>query len=186
MKKFVSIMVSLLLVLQLSQTTYATSQIPNIELSEGMELLSVEIIPNEEMESLVPEYISEALSSTDQTMTYGVSRPNKNNVWDLSQKPYPFHAKSTYEDVFSNYVFKGHNGSIKLIIDEKSGNKGVAGLNILVRNFWNTVIYSTTFDRGSYSLITVNNINPEDLIYFAIMPGDCYTYVTRESYLAKN
>lgn len=183
LKKLVSIMLSaVLLVIGCIPASAAEYPEETLNLPDGMELLSVEVVPNSIADADLPDNLASAIASFDETSTYGLSKPDKNNVWNLTTDgAYNFTAESYTQDVYSNYVFTGHNGRVKFRICDSSGEAGYALLQLRVRNFWNTKIYSVGILRGiveitEYQWDTL--IGPDELIYFIVCPGGVYTNIT--------
>lgn len=154
-------------------------------------LVSIEVISNEEADSLLPEYMTAAFDENNANnvgniSTYALSYPSKENKWNLNQKgQYDFSVETHGSKIYSDYVFTGHKGSVTVYLDETSSSSGEYTFKLCKRGLVNTTIHKYKFSHGVPQTIAMSGFDSDDLVYFIIDPNK-YTYMTYDSYIKKN
>ena len=172
-KKMFSAFMVVVLLLSTQGNVFAAE---NQEAEDG--LVSIEVIPNAEADAMFGDG---ALVSP-----YGLSVPSKSDVWDLDTDGiYYFSVDAEGSTIYSNYVFSGHSGSVKVYLDEKkSSTKDKHTFKLCKRGTFNTTLYTYKFAHGTTQSIEMT-CESDDLIYFSVTPnGD--TFISSTSYIKKN
>ncbi len=152
-------------------------------------LVSVEIIPNYIVDAYLPENLREAVAPrnmiSNDYSTRGTTVPSADSTWNLtSDGAYSFHVNSSTQTIYSNYVFTGHYGSVKVYLDEISSTSGQYTFRLYKRGVFNTVLYKYKFDHGAEQTIEMSSFNSTDKIFFAITP-DGLTQMSTSSYIMR-
>lgn len=154
-------------------------------------LVSIEVISNEEADAFLPEYMVEAFAEETEDVsgnvsTYGLSYPSKKDKWNLdTEGKYEFSVDTQGSAIYSDYVFTGHGGSVKVHLNETTSSSGKYTFKLCKRGLINTTIYKYEFSHGLKQTISMNDFDSDDLIYFIIDPNK-YTYMASDSYIKKN
>lgn len=173
MKKIFIIILCLTLCFCLSAPVFAASaNAPTFTMSEGCTLISLERIPDEQIESLLPEEIQNAIGSAerDNGSTYGVNKPSESNQWDLdSDGDYHFSANLDIGTIYSNYVFTGHDGNVTFVTQENSGESGFFVITLYAKDgsgyTWHANIQ---MPRSATNQLGMGNMADNTLFYFGI------------------
>lgn len=145
---------------------------------------TVEVIPNEEIEAMLPMYLREALN--DDIVPYGTSKPSSSSVYDLSEGQYNFSVSTKLgTTIYSKYVFIGHGGKVKFHIYDSAQASGGYDVKIFKKGLFDTTVYTKKDCPHNDSVdFTVSIGDADAKIYFAIIP-DGTTYIQSNSYIAK-
>lgn len=136
----------------------------DLELSSNVELLSVQVLPNEEAEALLLEEISSARNS-DVPSVYAIPTTEI----DLSEGDYDF--DGTYSSTFhSKYLFTGHDGKLQFKIFENSENDGDFIFKVYKKGLINTTIYNAGVARDDNSTLTFKDLKTTDKFFFIVYP----------------
>lgn len=198
MKKILSLILALFMVFSVTipsfaaetseeseNTDYSTHESTNDE--EIADLLNagftVEIVPNEEIEATLPEYLRDALN--DEIATYGISKPSISNTYDLRNGKYNFSVDTVLETtIYSKYVFIGHEGNVKFYINDTSTDSGGYTIKVYKKGLIDTRIYSKTYSHDDAVSFSLSFNDADAKIYFAIVPEGT-TRIGSNSYIAK-
>lgn len=199
MRKFISLILSVVLCMSMSVSALAVAHEegdapPRIFFTnpEGnLEQQSMSLFTASELEDTLPEDVLEIINpvlSGAEVTPYGLNPPSTSDIWDLHEENYNFTVNMSKGNVYSNYVFTGHQSSVYLNTYDISGNSGsFVGTIMIIRDgkqVWggNGYLY-----RGGPSSIFVSGLKSTDLIYFYISVNDgVTTKLDREgSYLTK-
>ena len=149
--------------------------------------MSIEVIPNEEADKLLPECLQEAIRSLSEegVQPYGQSKPDTSSKWDLGSKgKFNFSVNTEGTTIYSPYVFTGHNGSVKVYLNETySQSSGKYTFKLYKRNsFFDTTLYTYEFDHGTEQTIEMSDFGEDDLIYISVTPNK-RTVLSSDSYI---
>ncbi len=150
-------------------------------------LVSIEVIPNEEADKLLPECLQEAIGllSEEGVQPYGQDRPETSSTWNLGSKgKFSFSVNTEGTTIYSPYVFTGHNGSVTVYLNETySKSSGKYTFKLYKRNsIFDTTLYTYEFDHGAEQTIEMNNFDKDDLIYISVTPNK-KTVLSSDSYI---
>lgn len=148
---------------------------------------TVEVIPNEEIEATLPDYLREALNdNNDSVVTRGVFKPDSDNVHNLTTDgKYSFYMESVLETtIYSNKVFTGHDGKIKFHIVDTSNDSGGYKVKVYKKGLFDTTVYTANCDGDTISDFTAEFDDVKAKVYFAIIP-DGNTKIKSSSYIEK-
>lgn len=153
-------------------------------------LVSVEVIPNDEADALLPKNLYLAVNSIEEDYEYnstkGLSVPDASDIWNLtSDGQYNFTVNTSGSTIYSNYVFLGHGGSVKVHLVENTSTSGKYTFKLYKRGTINTTLYTYKFDHGTTQTIEMDSFSSSDKIYFSIAPNGS-TILTNSSYIKKN
>lgn len=136
----------------------------DIALSSNVELLSVQVLPNEEAEALLLEEIN-SIRNSNVPSVYAIPTTE----FDLSSQDYDF--DGTYSSTFhSEYLFTGHKGNLQFKIFENSQNDGDFIFRVYKKGFINTTIYDAGVARNEDSTLTFKNLKATDKFFFIVYP----------------
>lgn len=136
----------------------------DFELSGNVELISVQVLPNEEAEELLLEEIN-SIRNGDVPSVYAIPR----DEIDLSTQDYGF--DGTYSSTFhSEYLFTGHNGKLQFKIFENSENEGDFIFKVYKKGLINTTIYNAGVARDDNSTLTFKELEKTDKFFFIVYP----------------
>ncbi|MCD8147586.1 MAG: hypothetical protein LUD84_09990 [Clostridiales bacterium] len=160
--------------------------------SEESDSFTITVIPNEEADQYLPEELLEAIveaetaEDSSDVSVCGTSIPKKSKKWNLtSDERYDFSVSTTYHTIYSDYVFTGHSGKVKIHLHETGDNGGEYIFYLYKRDGNKTVVMSKTIDQGTTKDYTVDGIGSDDLVYFAIVPTDNVHTILKSSYIKK-
>ncbi len=144
---------------------------------EGVRLISVEYIPDEQAEAEIPSKVISALGIPTEdggTATYGTSIPGSTDTYDLSNGKDPI-ILSQDTLYYSDYVYIGHGGKVMMNIKETSGTVSDDEflVKIFVRNWQGTgtTKASMAVQRNtSDSVKLYATVKESDKVYFTIDP----------------
>lgn len=129
---------------------------------------TIEVIPNEEAEANLPEYLKDALN--DNITTYGVFKPSSSSIYDLSTGRWDFWAYSKMNStIYSRYVFVGHDGVVRIRMYDFSTDSGNYTLKIFKKGLIDTTVYSKVCAHDSLTDVTVNFGDSDAKIYIAVI-----------------
>ena len=171
-------------VLTLTMVIPASATEPKSEITiSGAKILSVQEMSHDEADAMLAELCGTEGNGMN---TRGTSAPNKNSEWDLSSGKYLFTCNTKNTNIYSNYVFSGHNGKVNFdfYIDSTSGS-GDFILRIFIKNFRNTKVYDAGVTRAIYRTVTAEDFEPDDLIYFVIIPDGVSTVLNEGTCIKK-
>lgn len=164
MKKMTALFCVIVLLLGISIPVSAAEMNADIELSSNVELLSVQVLPNEEADMLILEEIN-SIRGGDMPSVYAIPTTS----FDLSTEDYEF--DGTYSSTFhSEYLFTGHNGKLQFKIFENSENDGDFIFKVYKKGLFNTTIYNAGVARDDNSTLTFKNLDATDKFFFVVYP----------------
>ncbi len=145
--------------------------------------ITIEIVPNEVIEASLPAYLRDALN--DDAVTYGISRPGSNDIYNLSNGEYYFSVDTVLDTtIYSKYVFIGHDGKVNFYINDTSTASGDYTVKVYKKGLIDTTIYTRVCDHDASTSFGISFDDAEAKIYFAIIP-DGTTRISSNSYIAK-
>lgn len=152
-------------------------------------LVSVDVIPNAEADSLLPDRLYDAVmfdtADVGGISVNGLSVPDSDNKWNLNTKgEYDFSVDTSGSTIYSNYVFTGHGGAVKVHLVETTTTSGQYTFKLCKRGFFNTTLYTYKFDHGVNQTINMDSFDSSDKIYFLITPNGS-TKLSSSSYIKK-
>lgn len=187
MKKIISCLLCLVLGVSCCAPAFATniqdtdvvSPVISID-GEGARVVSVEYILDSSDDTQIPEEVQTAFLQATQedeantAVPYGLGIPKASNKHDLSQSAYHFMVDTTYNVIYSNYVFTGHGGAVTMNIQDASETPGAKEflVKVFVRGWLGTgtLVYQLAINRNSSARFTVRGLDSDDLVYFTVSP----------------
>lgn len=162
---------AMLIVLAMLMTVFpAVSAENSVPADEGFDNdeFTVEVLPNEEVEASLPEYLQDALNDT--ITTYGAFKPSSSSVYDLSTGRWDFYVYSKMNStIYSRYVFVGHDGAVRIRMYDFSTDSGNYTLKVFKKGLFDTTVYSKVCEHDSLTDVTVDVGDPDAKIYIAVI-----------------
>ena len=165
-KKLASLALALVMCLSLCIPVFAT---PRAEKDTG--LVSVEIVSNEELMSMLPKEMADKLRDpAPGIMPFGTEKPEY--AWDfLYEGKYNFSVTTSRDQVYSNYYFTGHLGTVSVHLEENStSSSGSYKFKLYQKGLVDTTIRTYDFSRHATQDITVNDIDTNAKVFFGVDP----------------
>lgn len=106
---------------------------------------------------------------------YGIYRPVLN--WDISSGAYTFSVHTENSIIFSNYYFKGHNGTLKFKLPETSGPSSAYYKFYLYEQATYQVVAELSLRKNTTSSFSVTNLNTSKGYHFGIRPNNDLTTI---------
>lgn len=189
MKKMFAVILCIMLCGSLVMNVFASeaenlveNQIPHFTVrGDNIRLVSVEYIPDDESEGVIPQDVMSAFANTDRgnsdLVPYGTGIPSGTSTYDLTDEgPYYFRVDTSSSVIYSNKVFIGHDGAVTMDITEACGT--LTNQEFLVKIFvrgWTgtgTLYGQVAIERNSSGSITVDDLGTNDKVYFTVSPQE--------------
>lgn len=184
----VALCTSLLASVMLLQSVAFAVPEPQANTDSERYLVSVETISAEDAKEKLPIDVFQALygnTSNGDLAPQLIQEPTYE--FDMHhQEPYAFSVTTTRDRVFSDYVFTGHYGAVKVHLNETQpiGSETYTFVLYKLGFAWDTVLYTYNFPHGNTQDIRLT-CSANDKIYFMIDPRGTRTVLEADSYIAK-
>lgn len=123
----------------------------------------------------VPEEVQLVINSVisdSEVSPYGLNPPSTSSVWNLKDNDYFFSISMSRGNVYSNYVFTGHEDKVRLTTYDISGGEGTYAGNIIAMRNGNVYVGQGDINRGGRSDIIAENLKASDKLYFFFSVND--------------
>ena len=153
-------------------------------------LISVEVVPNKEADKMLPDSLYKMVANDNKldgkVSTKSLDIPDSDHIWDLGTKgKYSFHVDTSRSAIFSNYVYTGHSGGIKVHLEETMPAKTKYTFMVCKRGMFNTTIYRQKYEHNAKKTFEIKDIDSSAKIYFIVEPHNTDTYLNYNSYIKK-